>query len=120
MFELSDMFGRFMPSTWGRRGLVDYDYSDDDVVALQPEKSRNRVGGVAILCASAIFAFGGLTQVVEVRNVAAPGHSEIRSAASSRGVEEDRVDGDHLDNVVRFIRSAPRVYRDRDEPDPAF
>lgn len=122
MFELSEVFGRFMPSTWSKRGVVG-DYLQEDEFTPDTKGFRRNVGSAAVLCASVFLAVGGMSQPVQAENVAVPGFTEARISERggvSRADQDERVTQKHLRNVIEFVRRAPRTYRETAEPDPSF
>jgi hypothetical protein len=122
MFELSEIFGRFMPSTWSKRGVVGDYFNENEVVAIE-KGYRRGPAAAAVLCASAFLAVGGLSQPVQARNIAVPGFSRAvidRSGIAGAPDQFDRVSQKHVRNVVEFARRAPRTYRDLAEPQSSF
>jgi len=122
MFEFSEIFHRFMPSTWSKRGVVGDYYEEGETATVTARRGWQPSGSAAVMCASALVAFG-LTQPVQAENIAVPGFtaraSETAAGKSEQNLEE-RISEKHLGNVVNFVRSAPRIYRSTVEPDPSF
>jgi hypothetical protein len=124
MFELSEVFGRFMPSTWSKRGVVGDYFNEDEFVSID-KGFRRGAGAAAVLCASAFLAVGGMSQPVQAMNIAVPGFTEARVSmekVKDAGAAEqyERVTQKHVQNVVEFVRRAPRTVRDITEPEPSF
>lgn len=117
MSEFLEFFGRFKPSTWGAGGLVERDsFEVDDLESRRIPAGRAGVAST-VLCATALFAFG-VSQNVAAQNLAGPGFNERFVVGAVQ--DADQVSPQHVDNVLAFLRAAPRIDSEDDEPDPAF